>query len=79
MKQNFGQNNFFVGAQKFDIEPSGNAVHVGCESCCELEWYFNALELDVANGTKIKSVSNRTVDQKRRVKRINNRLREIGL
>lgn len=73
------QDYFLVGAQKLDIKPSGDAVHVGCERRGKPERYFYALKLDVADAAKIEKVGNWTVYKKRRVECINNGLREIRL
>lgn len=72
-----GQDNFLARAQKLDIKPSGDAVHVGCECRCELERNFYSLQLGVADGAKIETVGYRTVDKKRWVECIDNGLREI--
>ena len=79
LSRSSGKDNFLLGAQKFDIKPSGNAVHVGCVCRCELKRYFYTLQLDVTNASKIEVVDNRTVEKKRWIERIDNRLGEVRL
>ena len=74
-----GEDYLLVGAQKLDIEPSGNAVHVRCERCGEVEWNFYALQLHVADATKIEQMGNWAVQKKRWIECIDNRLGEVRL